>query len=51
MPEWHSTMGKLRAIVKMFTASFKCRDVVMMPREPRPGLAGCFLYGAVLEHH
>lgn len=26
MPEWQSTMGKLRAIVKMFTASFKCRD-------------------------
>lgn len=26
MPECQSTMGKLRAIVKMFTASFKCRD-------------------------
>lgn len=26
MPECQSTMGKLRAIVKMFTASFKCKD-------------------------
>lgn len=28
MPECQSTrtMGKVRAIVKMFTASFKCRD-------------------------